>query len=73
VYLPNERVLIEADAFTPGAPNAPPPPMLDANNLDLIANVETMKPNVDCILLLHGRVVALSELYTTVGKALPAR
>lgn len=73
VYLPNEKLLIEADAFTPGAPNAPPPPVPNANNLNLIDNIERLGLKVDRILPLHGRVVALSELYTTAGKALPAR
>ncbi|RZL87019.1 MAG: MBL fold metallo-hydrolase [Variovorax sp.] len=73
VYLPNEKLLIEADAFTPGAPNTPPPAVPNANNLNLIANIERLGLKVDRILPLHGRVVPLSELYTTAGKALPAR
>jgi len=73
VHLPNEKLLIEADAFTPSAPNAPPPAVPNANNLNLIANIERLGLGVDRILPLHGRVVALSELYTTAGKALPAR
>jgi hypothetical protein len=71
-YLPNEKLLIEADAFTPGAPNAPAPPVPNANNLNLIANIERLGLKVDRILPLHGRVVALSELYATAGRALPA-
>ena len=72
VYLPNEKLLIEADAFTPGAPNAPPPAVPNANNLNLIANIERLQLKVERILPLHGRVVALSELYTAAGKT-PAR
>ena len=71
VYLPNEKLLIEADAYTPSAPNAPPPAVPNANNLNLIANIERLGLKVERILPLHGRVVALSELYTTAGKALP--
>jgi len=73
VYLPNEKLLIEADAYTPLAPGAAPPTVPNANNLNLIANIERLKLNVDRILPLHGRVVALSELYTTAGKTAPAR
>jgi glyoxylase-like metal-dependent hydrolase (beta-lactamase superfamily II) len=68
VYLPREKLLIQADAFTPGPPNAPPPAVPNANNLNLIANIERLKLGVDRILPLHGRVVALSELYTATGR-----
>lgn len=73
VYLPREQLLIEADAFTPGAPNAPPPAVPNANHLNLIANIERLQLKVERILPLHGRVVALSELYTAAGKVPPAR
>lgn len=62
VWLPRERLLIEADAYTPGPPNAPPPAQVNANNLNLLQNIERMKFNVERILPLHGRVVAMAEL-----------
>jgi hypothetical protein len=71
VHLPNEKILIEADAYTPSAPNAPPPAVPNANNLNLIANIERLKLAVDRIAPLHGRVVPLSELYATASKPLP--
>jgi glyoxylase-like metal-dependent hydrolase (beta-lactamase superfamily II) len=64
VYLPREKLLIEADAFTPGAPNTPPPAQANPNNVNLIANIERLKLDIDRILPLHGRVVPLAELYT---------
>jgi glyoxylase-like metal-dependent hydrolase (beta-lactamase superfamily II) len=70
VYLPKEKLLIEADAYTPLPPNATAPATPNANNVNLIANIERMKLSVDKILPLHGRVVATSELYTT-AKATP--
>ena len=70
VYLPKEKLLIEADAYTPLAPNAPPPATPNANNVNLIENIERRKLAIDRILPLHGRVVALAELYTT-AKATP--
>lgn len=73
VYLPNEKLLIEADAFTPGAPGTPPPAVPNANNLNLIANIERLGLRVDRILPLHGRVVPVSDLYAAAGKPLPAR
>ena len=72
VYLPEERILIEADAFTPGAPNAPPPATPNPNHLNLIANIERLKLPVDRIVPLHGRVVSVAELYAAAGKT-PSR
>jgi glyoxylase-like metal-dependent hydrolase (beta-lactamase superfamily II) len=65
VYLPKERLLIEADAYTPLPANAPPPATANANNLNLIENMKRMNLKVDKILPLHGRVVPVNELYTT--------
>ena len=71
VYLPKEKLLIEADAYTPLAPNAPPPAVANLNNLNLIDNVERLNLQVDRILPLHGRVVPLADLYVTAGKTQP--
>jgi glyoxylase-like metal-dependent hydrolase (beta-lactamase superfamily II) len=68
VYLPKERLLIEADAYTPLAPNAAPPSPPNANNVNQVANIERLKLQVDRILPLHGRMVPLAELYRTVGR-----
>ncbi|WP_083745772.1 MBL fold metallo-hydrolase [Variovorax sp. KK3] len=72
VYLPNEKLLIEADAYTPGAPNTPPPAVPNANNVNLIANIERLDLKVERILPLHGRVVPVAELYAAVGRPAPA-
>jgi glyoxylase-like metal-dependent hydrolase (beta-lactamase superfamily II) len=63
VYLPKEKLLIEADAFTPPPPNTPPPAVANANNVNLVDNIERLKLEVDRILPLHGRVVPATELY----------
>lgn len=68
VYLPKEKLLIEADAYTPGAPNSPPPAVVNANNLNLVQNIERLGLQVERILPLHSRVVPISELYTAVGR-----
>ncbi len=70
VYLPAEKLLIEADAYTPLAPNAAPPAVPNGNNVNLIANIESGKLAVERILPLHGRIVPLQELYTTAGRKL---
>lgn len=68
VYLPAERVLIQADAYTPAVPGSPPPPVANANHLNLIENIERLQLKVDRIAPLHGRVVPLAELYAMVGR-----
>ena len=65
VHLPAEKILIEADAYTPLAPNTPPPAVANPNNVNLIANIERLKLSVERIAPLHGRVVPLAELYST--------
>lgn len=55
IYLPEERILIEADAFTPGAQESP-----FATNL--LQQVRDLGLNVDRIAPIHGRVVPLGDL-----------
>ncbi|UUX94721.1 MBL fold metallo-hydrolase [Aquabacterium sp. J223] len=71
VWLPRERLLIEADAFTPPPPNTPPPAVPNANNVNLVENIERLKLPVDRILPLHGRVVPLAALYEATGRTPP--
>jgi len=73
VYLPRERLLIQADAFTPGAPGSAPPAVPNANHVSLVTNIERLKLPVERILPLHGRMVPLAELYTAVGRPAAAR
>jgi glyoxylase-like metal-dependent hydrolase (beta-lactamase superfamily II) len=68
VWLPRERLLIQADAYTPGPPNSPPPAVPNGNQVNLAQNIDRLKLNVDRILPLHGRVVPLSELHTQIGR-----
>jgi glyoxylase-like metal-dependent hydrolase (beta-lactamase superfamily II) len=70
-YLPKERLLVQADAFTPLAPNAKPPATPNANHVNLIENIERLKLSVDRILPIHGRVVPVADLYTTAGRTPP--
>ena len=68
VWLPRERLLVEADAYTPAAPNAPAPAQPNANHVVLVQNIERMNLNVDRILPLHGRIVPVAELYAAIGR-----
>lgn len=68
VYLPRERLLIEADAYTPGAPNAPTPTPINVNNANLVENIERLQLVVERVLPLHGRMVPAGELWHAVGR-----
>ena len=68
VYLPKEKMLIQADAYTPGAPNTAAPAVPNALHVNLVQNIERLKLDVAQILPLHGRIVPLSELYAAIGK-----
>ena len=69
VYLPKERILIEADAYTPGPPNSPPSNPVNGNALNLVQNIERLNLRVDRILPLHGRMVDVAELYRFIGRS----
>jgi glyoxylase-like metal-dependent hydrolase (beta-lactamase superfamily II) len=59
-YLPRERLLVEVDAYSPGAAVQP----YAAN---LLENIRTRKLQVDRIVPLHGTVAPFSELVKTQG------
>ena len=65
VHLPAERLLIEADLFTPPAPTVttPTPQPFAFNLLDNIGRLNLV---VDRIIPIHGRVVPLAELQSAI-------
>jgi len=71
VYLPKEKMLIEADAYTPGPPNAPAPAQANPSTVNLVDNIERLKLQVERILPLHGRVVPVADLYTAARRTPP--
>jgi glyoxylase-like metal-dependent hydrolase (beta-lactamase superfamily II) len=70
-YLRKEKVLIEADVFTPGPPDAPPPATPNPISVNLDSNVRRLGIEVDRILPLHGRIVQYSELQKAVTSPKP--
>lgn len=70
VYLPAEKILIEADAYTPLAAGAPVPASVNPYSVNLHDNIKRLKLNVDKIAALHGPgVVALPDLEAFIGKS----
>ena len=67
VYLPREKLLIEADAYTPPAPNAAPMTPPNPFTVSLLANITKLGLAVDQILPLHGRIVPVAELHKAAG------
>jgi len=68
-YLPKLKVLIEADLFTPAAPNAPaPPPVAMTFANQLYDNLQRLKLDVTTIAPLHGRVVPYGDMLKMLGK-----
>jgi glyoxylase-like metal-dependent hydrolase (beta-lactamase superfamily II) len=61
-YFPRERLLVEADVFTPGAAVAPYAP-------NLLENLRKRNLRIDRIAPLHGKVVPFSELVKVVPTA----
>jgi glyoxylase-like metal-dependent hydrolase (beta-lactamase superfamily II) len=63
-YLRKEKLLIEADAYTPRAVPKTPDPF----TVNLAANVQRLRIDVDRILPLHGQIVPYGELLNAIGK-----
>jgi glyoxylase-like metal-dependent hydrolase (beta-lactamase superfamily II) len=63
-YLPAEKILIEADVYTPPAANAPPATTVNPSTTNLVEDLERREVRVDKILALHGPGVAtVADLY----------
>jgi glyoxylase-like metal-dependent hydrolase (beta-lactamase superfamily II) len=69
-YLPKEKFLVEADAYTPVAPNAPQPAQPNPFSVQLNDSIDQLKLEIDQILPLHGRMVPLGELRKAIGKTM---
>lgn len=70
VYLPQSKVLVQADAYTPLAADAPRPTSLNPYTVNLYQNVERLKLDVVQVAALHGPgVVTVAELRGAAGVA----
>jgi glyoxylase-like metal-dependent hydrolase (beta-lactamase superfamily II) len=67
-YLRKEKILIEADVFTPLPAGAEPPKAPNPTAVALEANVRRLNLEVDRIVPIHGRIVPYSDLLAAIGK-----
>jgi glyoxylase-like metal-dependent hydrolase (beta-lactamase superfamily II) len=68
IYLPKEKILIEGDAFTPGAADAPPPAVPNPYTVNLYENIKRLKLDVRQIAAIHGpRVATMADLRAAIG------
>lgn len=68
IYLPKQRVLVEADAFSPGPVDTPPPASPEPDAVKLDAEIQRLQLPVRTIAPIHGRgPVALDELRKFIG------
>jgi glyoxylase-like metal-dependent hydrolase (beta-lactamase superfamily II) len=67
VHLPKEKFLVEADVYTPPAPNAPAPTSVNPTWVSLADNIKQLNLAVDNILPLHGRMVPIADLHKGIG------
>jgi glyoxylase-like metal-dependent hydrolase (beta-lactamase superfamily II) len=72
-YLPKEKIVVEADLYTPGAANAPTPDPLNPYTVALADNLDRLKLDYDKIVGLHGRLATKDELMKAVGRGTPAK
>lgn len=68
-YLPKEKILIEADDFTPPPPGGTIVPLAKTFGEGLYDNIQRLKLDVQQVAPLHGRPVPYSEMSKALGKS----
>ena len=69
-YLPGPKILVEADSYSPGPPNAPAPAAAPPNAVTLYDNIQRLKLDVATIVGIHGRgPVPMAEFLKFIGKS----
>jgi glyoxylase-like metal-dependent hydrolase (beta-lactamase superfamily II) len=66
-YLPKEKILMVADAFSPRQPITRTPDRLNPSTVNLWENVKRLELDVETVLPIHGRMVKVDELKLEVG------
>ena len=68
-YLPAEKILINADLYSPPAPGAAPAATPNPSTVSLRRNIQRLKLDVAQHVPIHGRVGTNEEFLAVVGKA----
>jgi glyoxylase-like metal-dependent hydrolase (beta-lactamase superfamily II) len=69
IYLSGPRILVEADAYSPGPADAPRPEMPPPNAVKLYDEIQRLRLNVATIAPIHGRgAVPVAELRRFIGR-----
>jgi glyoxylase-like metal-dependent hydrolase (beta-lactamase superfamily II) len=73
IYLPKQKILMEADEFNvPGQVRTAPPATINTYQTNLMANIDRLKLDIDRIIPIHlpgdNRKVAFSELKMEIGR-----
>lgn len=69
IYLPAEKIAIQADAYNPGPTATPPTGAPNPYTVNLLQNIERLGLQVEQIAPLHGpRTVTVAELRTVTGE-----
>jgi glyoxylase-like metal-dependent hydrolase (beta-lactamase superfamily II) len=72
-YMPESKLLVEADAFVPSPlnalPSAKPDPYFLPFTLDLYERLQKLQLDVGPIAPLHGRMTSMAEMLRTIGKS----
>ena len=67
-YLPKEKILINADLYSPPAQGAQPPATPSPSMVTLNQNIQRLKLDVAQHVPIHGRVGTMDEFVKIVGK-----
>lgn len=68
IYLPRDRVLVEADAWTPAPPGAKPPAVVNPLWLNLRDNIGRLQLDVQRFAPLHGSPQTLADFRAALGE-----
>ena len=71
VYLPKEKILIEADSFSPPPGPVTAPPNGLRNLVHFVEAVQRLRLDVDQIIPIHGRVTTLDEARQVIERFSP--
>ena len=68
-YLPKDKIVVEADLYTPGAVGALAPNPVSPYTVAFLDNLEKLKLDYEKVVGLHGRMATKDELLKAAGRA----